>query len=1316
MAFILGFIGLLLGASLGGFWGAVILCVAGALIGKWIVRNDEASKLESLAREQQSGAAAPMREPTARSPFDDFDSLRDEVLALRRRVEHLEAVAKTGVRTESEPAPVLREFARAASVAAPELKSAPVVPPVPKPEPVPPPKVEPVAAPKPEPAPVPKPQTAAPLPPAAPAAVWGAPPKAEHWTPAPQAEREPAPAREEPKAPPAEPSFIARLFSGNIVAKVGVVVLFFGVGFLLKFAYDRGLMPPELRLLAVAIGAVGLFATGWWLRDSRRLYALILQGGASGLAYLDVFFALKTYGFINPVLGFGLFAALGVVTTVAAVRQDARSLAVLGLGGAFLAPVLASTGGGNHVLLFSYYMLLNLFVLGVSWFRAWRELNLTGWLFTFVIGLFWGKVNYRPELFGSIEPFVLAFFAIYLVIPILFATRQPPQLKGLVDGTLVFGTPAAVAFMQAELVKGMPYGLAWSAAIGGGLYALLSAITWRRENMRLLAETYAALAVGLGTLAVFFAFDAYPTFAFWTIEGAAILWVGLRQDRPLARVFAILVQLAGAVLFVSEYGDVPRLHPVFNNNTYGCLLIAVASLISARLLYRYAERLRDWEGIFGPGMLLWGALWWSVGGLDALYHGVAGDVLVNAAALFFLASFAAAELVGRWMTWSALRNLAGFHPLVLATVLLAQFNHHQHPLAGLGGLAWPLGLALAFWSLRRQENDQVAAAVWPRYAALWAILGCAATWEEAWLLDHHENLYGMLFAAAAHGAAYLRFVLREKGGENSSIGSAAILLWGMVFWFANGYAYADAHLPHPELINAMLGLAAASAVLYEFFGSVLDWRGLRHATGILWIAMPIALMAQLGVSSHPFASHAWIGWIASFAVAYATLARQVRDGVAVEPALRFAVLWAVLAVIATWEEIWLLQERAYLYGMLVAVLGYAAAYLRFRLRESGDDALRIASSAMLLWAMFFWFANGFLYAEQRWDRPQLLAAMLVLAAASALTYEIAGSALGWRGLRQAATILWPAMATVLLAQIDRASHPFASVAWLAWPAALAVGYHGLYRQERDAVASFVAVKHALGLWLAVAVAGLELSWWALEWRLGGAWQTSIWGFCTAAALACSVRWGDLGRWPVAPHRDIYRGLVLGPIGAFTVAWALFANFKAPGSMAPLAYLPLLNPVDVMVGLSLGGLWAWSRWFIEPGSEGTGALRKAAGALGFIWLNGIALRSIHYWAGVPYEFNALFHSVLVQSTLSLLWTLAAMVLMFLARRRLERGLWVAGAALLGVVVAKLFLVDLASSGTVARIVSFIGVGALLLVIGYLAPVPPGEKTEPGDKRA
>ena len=57
------------------------------------------------------------------------------------------------------------------------------------------------------------------------------------------------------------------------------------------------------------------------------------------------------------------------------------------------------------------------------------------------------------------------------------------------------------------------------------------------------------------------------------------------------------------------------------------------------------------------------------------------------------------------------------------------------------------------------------------------------------------------------------------------------------------------------------------------------------------------------------------------------------------------------------------------------------------------------------------------------------------------------------------------------------------------------------------------------------------------------------------------------------------------------------------------------------------------------------------------------------------------------------------------RRAHRGWWMAGAALMGLVVVKLFLVELGNTGTVARIVSFIAIGALLLVLGYVAPAPP-----------
>ena len=48
--------------------------------------------------------------------------------------------------------------------------------------------------------------------------------------------------------------------------------------------------------------------------------------------------------------------------------------------------------------------------------------------------------------------------------------------------------------------------------------------------------------------------------------------------------------------------------------------------------------------------------------------------------------------------------------------------------------------------------------------------------------------------------------------------------------------------------------------------------------------------------------------------------------------------------------------------------------------------------------------------------------------------------------------------------------------------------------------------------------------------------------------------------------------------------------------------------------------------------------------------------------------------------------------------------------MAVVVAKLFLVDLSSLSAVGRMVSFIVVGVLLLVVGYLAPVPPAAPDE------
>jgi uncharacterized membrane protein len=84
---------------------------------------------------------------------------------------------------------------------------------------------------------------------------------------------------------------------------------------------------------------------------------------------------------------------------------------------------------------------------------------------------------------------------------------------------------------------------------------------------------------------------------------------------------------------------------------------------------------------------------------------------------------------------------------------------------------------------------------------------------------------------------------------------------------------------------------------------------------------------------------------------------------------------------------------------------------------------------------------------------------------------------------------------------------------------------------------------------------------------------------------------------------------------------------------------------------------------------------------------------------------MLESTLVQSALSIFWAFLALTTMLIATRFRARAVWLTGAVLLVAVVIKLFLVDLSSIGTIERIVSFVGVGLLMLILGYFSPLPP-----------
>ena len=90
------------------------------------------------------------------------------------------------------------------------------------------------------------------------------------------------------------------LFGGNPVLRIGAVLLFLGLAFLLRYATEGMVVPVELRYAGVAAAAVALLGLGWWLRHRREGYALILQGTGIAVLYLTVFAAMRLHPLIDP--------------------------------------------------------------------------------------------------------------------------------------------------------------------------------------------------------------------------------------------------------------------------------------------------------------------------------------------------------------------------------------------------------------------------------------------------------------------------------------------------------------------------------------------------------------------------------------------------------------------------------------------------------------------------------------------------------------------------------------------------------------------------------------------------------------------------------------------------------------------------------------------------------------------------------------------------------------------------------------------------------------------------------------------------------
>jgi uncharacterized membrane protein len=782
-------------------------------------------------------------------------------------------------------------------------------------------------------------------------------------------------------------------------------------------------------------------------------------------------------------------------------------------------------------------------------------------------------------------------------------------------------------------------------------------------------------------------------------------WIGPVERVGLGALASLLVFGSG-VLMRLRYG---QLYSAFAAVGAG-LAGGYATLLAAAALYELVPDLVA-LGIAGAiaAIGVWTALRWSAETIAGI--GLIGAMVVPLSVVFE----GGITIVG-----------TAFAAIMLAATAIVALRRGWGTLLAVGG---GVAFAQAAW-LVLQEGEGARGSVVVLAAAFWLLTLAIGIARQLHTRSPQLDRLAVSFLLASTvfaGSAATRLLNGEVlGASRQGLALAAVsAVAGLV-------AAALFRRPGAPDLSALLG-AAGLAVAAVAFADLLGGQTLAVA----WAAQAALLAwlaARIGETRYHAASFAYLGLAAGHAVFDAPLRDLLRE--TAHPAAGTGAILAVAGaavVFGRYARRWhTVPSGDGPIGRTIAALFSSFAELRPAWRVSA-----FASAAVLgLYALALGLLEGFGDAFE-WGHVAVTASWAAIAAA----VFVAG--LGRRRVHlQNAGLIWFAVTLVKLVGFDLATLPETQRALAALAVAAALLVSGLRLERPSETLSPVGILLLVGS----AIVGA-----------GGA-VTLVTGDLGAvdgeggALLAVAALYAVLATWTFGATRDLASllgglALLLGLaasglllegtalVAAWTVAAAALAWLAtrlaeprlhpAALALAGLALgttlVALAPPADLLVAgnepasgvpallLCLGAILVLARFVPDVRREGdpldrrlaavAGSWRawalRAAGVAG-IYAGSLALLAAAVWAGgvdLETEFQR------GHTAVSAFWGIVGLLALYAGLRRHGRSLRLAGFALFGVSVAKIFLYDLSRLSSVARAGSFLAVGAVLLLGGF-----------------
>jgi uncharacterized membrane protein len=401
-----------------------------------------------------------------------------------------------------------------------------------------------------------------------------------------------------PPRPAGHRSDLESLIAGRWLNRVGLLLVFFAAFFALKWEFDNNVLGPMGRVaLWTLIGATLLAFSQWLLDRGYRYLSEGLTGLGGSLLYLTLHFGWDNYNLFPQSVAFLAMIAVTGALLALAVGRNSQHIALLGLIGGFLTPLLAGSGRDAQVILFSYLLILDAGLLVLARLKQWRGLEPLA--FTATTAFFWG---WYASFYDVSEPlvrtttFATMFLAIFAALPVI-RSRSTGRIFPEQVAQMVLNAGNYLLALYAMLWPEQRWTLTAAVVALAAMHIVIANAIPHAPGARPVARMlFAGLALTFVTLAIPIRLDGHWITMAWAVEGAVLIWTGFAVRWWFLRAAGLLlygiavVRIPGVALHADAF---------LLNERFATFLVLIACFGAALYFWsRNGDQLGQWERRF----------------------------------------------------------------------------------------------------------------------------------------------------------------------------------------------------------------------------------------------------------------------------------------------------------------------------------------------------------------------------------------------------------------------------------------------------------------------------------------------------------------------------------------------------------------------------------------------------------------------------------------------------------------------------------------------------------------------------------------------